>query len=231
MRVLLLAGVGALTRHVLQHVPNRHRALERMAAAVKPGGWLVVEDVDILISTPDQLVEPDVASLEIISVSQAWDSRSEFFRSLPSAGYARGWPTTTRSATIFGKRFSRYSRPNRTVITADRRVCPTAPRWQASGMSPRSRSASFFEHLAKKCIEHILELEDRAMCVRATATSLGRRRAAEDAVLGQAHHQVRLQVGLGELPHLMGLLPLIVAHVGIDMLGGLIQSLLPAVAT
>jgi SAM-dependent methyltransferase len=33
-------------RLVLMHVPQRHVALERMAAAVRPGGWLVLEDFD-----------------------------------------------------------------------------------------------------------------------------------------------------------------------------------------
>src|SRR5438067_682405 len=49
----------------------------------------------------------------------------------------------------------------------------------------------------------VLELEDRAMCVRSTAARVRLRRAAKDAVLGQAHHQVRLQVGLGKLAHLV----------------------------
>jgi hypothetical protein len=46
----------------LQHVPERERALQRLDAAVKPGGWLVVEDVDILVSPPDQMVEPRAAA-------------------------------------------------------------------------------------------------------------------------------------------------------------------------
>jgi ubiquinone/menaquinone biosynthesis C-methylase UbiE len=38
-------------RLVLIHVPERELALERMASALKPGGWLVVEDFDTA-STP-----------------------------------------------------------------------------------------------------------------------------------------------------------------------------------
>jgi len=33
-------------RKVLEHLSEPHAALERMSAAVKPGGWLLVEDVD-----------------------------------------------------------------------------------------------------------------------------------------------------------------------------------------
>jgi 2-polyprenyl-3-methyl-5-hydroxy-6-metoxy-1,4-benzoquinol methylase len=33
-------------RAVLEHIPQREIALERMIAALKPGGWLVIEDVD-----------------------------------------------------------------------------------------------------------------------------------------------------------------------------------------
>jgi hypothetical protein len=34
---------------VLTHVPQRAEALRRMAAALRPGGWLVVEDFDVSI--------------------------------------------------------------------------------------------------------------------------------------------------------------------------------------
>jgi SAM-dependent methyltransferase len=33
-------------RLVLSHVPNRYEALRRMVSAVRPGGWLLVEDFD-----------------------------------------------------------------------------------------------------------------------------------------------------------------------------------------
>jgi SAM-dependent methyltransferase len=33
-------------RAVLEHVPHRKDALRRMVAAIKPGGWLLVEDTD-----------------------------------------------------------------------------------------------------------------------------------------------------------------------------------------
>ncbi|SHH08586.1 Ubiquinone/menaquinone biosynthesis C-methylase UbiE [Streptoalloteichus hindustanus] len=34
-------------RAVLEHIPQRGQALERMVAATRPGGWVVVEDFDI----------------------------------------------------------------------------------------------------------------------------------------------------------------------------------------
>jgi len=44
-------------RAVLTHVPGRDQALEHMVAALRPGGWLVLEDVDPLmqpLSCPDE---------------------------------------------------------------------------------------------------------------------------------------------------------------------------------
>ncbi len=39
-------------RAVLEHLPQHERALGRMAAALKPGGWLLVEDVDFASFVP-----------------------------------------------------------------------------------------------------------------------------------------------------------------------------------
>jgi SAM-dependent methyltransferase len=36
----------AHARAVLEHIPDRQRALERMISAVRPGGWLVLEAID-----------------------------------------------------------------------------------------------------------------------------------------------------------------------------------------
>src|SRR2546429_1997362 len=36
------------SRDVLEHIPQREAVLDKMAAAVKPGGWLVAEDVDFI---------------------------------------------------------------------------------------------------------------------------------------------------------------------------------------
>jgi len=43
-------------RLVLIHVPERELALERMVGALKPGGWLVVEDFDTASMEPDTRV-------------------------------------------------------------------------------------------------------------------------------------------------------------------------------
>ncbi|WP_109484840.1 class I SAM-dependent methyltransferase [Occallatibacter savannae] len=49
------------TRLVLMHLPQRERALERMVAALEPGGWLVVEEYD----TASMLPDPEVAAGEV----------------------------------------------------------------------------------------------------------------------------------------------------------------------
>src|ERR671937_1853607 len=43
------------TRLVLMHIPERRRALERIASWLRPGGWLVVEELDgmAIFSDPD----------------------------------------------------------------------------------------------------------------------------------------------------------------------------------
>jgi ubiquinone/menaquinone biosynthesis C-methylase UbiE len=43
-------------RLVLIHVLERERALERMAEALKPGGWLVIEDFDSASVSPDNRI-------------------------------------------------------------------------------------------------------------------------------------------------------------------------------
>ena len=46
------------TRMVLIHLPERDQVLARMAAALKPGGWLVCEEFDSLSAPPDSAVSP-----------------------------------------------------------------------------------------------------------------------------------------------------------------------------
>ncbi len=43
----------AHARLVMIHVPERERALENMVKALKPGGWLVIEDFDTASLQPD----------------------------------------------------------------------------------------------------------------------------------------------------------------------------------
>ena len=45
-------------RAVLQHVPAREQALANMVAATRPGGWVVVEDIDWLVFDHQELPEP-----------------------------------------------------------------------------------------------------------------------------------------------------------------------------
>ena len=61
-----------LSRMLLGHLPQREKALQRMAAALKPGGWLVCEDGD---NTPVALLSPnDEASRTLFAkVEQAKD--------------------------------------------------------------------------------------------------------------------------------------------------------------
>lgn len=40
-------------RHVLVHLPERASVLEKLARAVKPGGWLAVEEIDHTTDAPD----------------------------------------------------------------------------------------------------------------------------------------------------------------------------------
>jgi len=48
----------AHARAVLQHVPAREQALANMVTATKPGGWVVIEDVDWLVFDTQELPEP-----------------------------------------------------------------------------------------------------------------------------------------------------------------------------
>jgi ubiquinone/menaquinone biosynthesis C-methylase UbiE len=45
-------------RLVLIHVPTRRQALKRMVAALKPGGWIVIEDFDPLIARSFPVTDP-----------------------------------------------------------------------------------------------------------------------------------------------------------------------------
>lgn len=48
----------AHARLVLLHIPERATVLERMIAALKPGGWLVIEDFDTTSVLPDLSANP-----------------------------------------------------------------------------------------------------------------------------------------------------------------------------
>jgi SAM-dependent methyltransferase len=51
------------TRLVVAHLPQRGAALDRMVAALKPGGWLVVEEMDFGSLAPDPGCGPTACAL------------------------------------------------------------------------------------------------------------------------------------------------------------------------
>jgi len=55
----------AHTRLVLIHLPDRKAALRRMIDAVKPSGWIVIEEFDSLTFLPDPVVSPGEADLQV----------------------------------------------------------------------------------------------------------------------------------------------------------------------
>ncbi len=57
-------------RLVLVHLPRREEALARMLAALKPGGWLVIEEFDSLSMRPDPQINPDEVLLDAFLVMQ-----------------------------------------------------------------------------------------------------------------------------------------------------------------
>jgi hypothetical protein len=50
-------------RLVLIHIPGREAVLERLVAALRPGGWLVIEDFDVLSMVPDANANPPEGQL------------------------------------------------------------------------------------------------------------------------------------------------------------------------
>lgn len=52
-------------RLVLMHLPQREQALARMVAALKPGGWIVVEEFDSLSLLPDPVVNLAEVALQV----------------------------------------------------------------------------------------------------------------------------------------------------------------------
>jgi SAM-dependent methyltransferase len=45
-------------RLVLMHIPARDEVLTRLVTALKPGGWLVIEDFDVMAVPPDVGIDP-----------------------------------------------------------------------------------------------------------------------------------------------------------------------------
>ena len=58
----------AHTRLVLVHLPERKRAIERLIAALKPGGHLVLQEFDVVSTRLDPTTFPDETALKLIVV-------------------------------------------------------------------------------------------------------------------------------------------------------------------
>jgi ubiquinone/menaquinone biosynthesis C-methylase UbiE len=61
----------AHTRLVLIHLPDRERAIEHMVAALKPGGWVVLQEFDALSMHADPAVFPRERTLKTFQVLQS----------------------------------------------------------------------------------------------------------------------------------------------------------------
>ncbi|HEX3967134.1 MAG TPA: methyltransferase domain-containing protein [Edaphobacter sp.] len=58
------------SRLVLLHIPEREKALARMVAALKPGGWLVDEDFDASSILPDPTANPAEVLLKTLTATR-----------------------------------------------------------------------------------------------------------------------------------------------------------------
>jgi SAM-dependent methyltransferase len=58
------------TRLVLMHLPEREQVLARLAAALKPGGWLVAEEFDSLLMRPDPAANLSEAPFKTLVMMQ-----------------------------------------------------------------------------------------------------------------------------------------------------------------
>ena len=105
-------------RLVLVHLPERERALRSMIGALRPGGWLLVEDADPALQ-PLSVLDP--VSAEDAAGQQA--ARPGFARCSRSAGSTSG---TGASCLGF---FARAGSPTWRPTPISRSPCPPARRW------------------------------------------------------------------------------------------------------
>ncbi len=73
-------------RLVLMHVPQRHHALERIVQALKPGGWVVIEDFEARLF---DLTIPTADVVEAARCSKMLDALAEL---MEERGFEREWP-------------------------------------------------------------------------------------------------------------------------------------------
>ena len=62
-------------RLVLIHIPERDAVLERLITALRPGGWLVIEDFDVLSLLPDRAVNPHEVPLPTANAMRIYMAR------------------------------------------------------------------------------------------------------------------------------------------------------------
>ena len=119
-------------RLVLIHVPAREQALKRMAAALKPGGWLVVEDFDITLfdrtyptanAADAALFQKIYTAQERLMAARSGELALTWGRSLSRRLQAHAWcaPTSSRSGRrpllLDSSRTRRSSRCSRSLTT------------------------------------------------------------------------------------------------------------------
>jgi SAM-dependent methyltransferase len=92
-------------RLVLVHVRERERALQRMVASLRPGGWLLLEEFDSLSTPPDPVAYPGEVSLPAIdAMRRAMAKRgvdSRYGRALPGRMRANGLAEVDAEARMF----------------------------------------------------------------------------------------------------------------------------------
>lgn len=64
-------------RALLTFLPEPHRAVQKMVAALKPGGWLLIEEPDYISATPDPSMGPAAVELS----KKGWNALLSHLRS------------------------------------------------------------------------------------------------------------------------------------------------------
>ena len=106
------------TRLLLFHLTERELVLDRLIAALKPGGWLVVEDFDCLSTIPDATANPFETPLQSVAALREFFARSgldlRIGRRLTGMLRARGLADVRGEGRMFmwqdGTIFSRFQR-------------------------------------------------------------------------------------------------------------------------
>jgi SAM-dependent methyltransferase len=104
-------------RLLLCHLPTREHVLDRMIAALKPGGWLVIEDFDGLSLLPDPTLNPAEKSLRssaaVRELLRSAGAELNFGRRVAGILRARGMSNVYAEGRTFmsdEERFARFQR-------------------------------------------------------------------------------------------------------------------------